>query len=80
MKYHLKNFNDEGVAINDDTVHNQVLSDSDGFSPQTSSQSIYKAALRWTLNKAGHEDKAWPAKWMDMSVNELAAKLIGETS
>ena len=31
MKFHLKNFNDEGVVISDDTIHNTVLSDSDGY-------------------------------------------------
>ena len=31
MKYHLKNFNDEGVSINDSTVFKTVLSDSDGY-------------------------------------------------
>ena len=30
MKYHLESFNDEGVEISDDTVHKDVLAESDG--------------------------------------------------
>ena len=76
MEYQLKNFNDEEVPINNDTIHNQVLSPDDGFSPPTSSQQIYKAFIRWTIRKQNHEDKAWPSHWMDLSVAELADKLI----
>ena len=75
MKYHLENFNDEGVTINEDTIHKQVLSDEDGFGAATSKR-IYKAAIRWTLRKQGHEDKAWPSNWMDLSVKALAPKLL----
>jgi hypothetical protein len=75
MKYHLGNFNDEGVAINDDTLHKQVLSDEDGFGAATSKR-IYKAVVRWTLKKQCHEDKTWPSDWMELSVKELAPKLL----
>lgn len=76
MKYHLGNFNDENVEINDQTVHNTVLRDQDGFGNATSRR-IYKAFIRWTLKKAGLKDKAWPDGWMNMDVLTLAAKLIG---
>lgn len=75
MKYHLNNFNDEGVDIDDNTIHNQVLSDSDGFGRATSMR-IYKAAMRWTLKKEKHKDKKWPQNWMKMSVDSLASKLL----
>ena len=75
MKYHLSNFNDEGVEINDQTIHNTVISNTDGFGA-ANSQSIYKAVIRWTLKNQGHEDKNWPNKWMDLSVNDLAPKLL----
>lgn len=75
MKYHLENFNDEGVAINEDTIHKQVLSDSDGFGKATSKR-IYKAVIRWTLEKQGHEDRTWPSNWMELSVKELAPELL----
>ncbi|NVO19711.1 MAG: hypothetical protein HXX13_08425 [Bacteroidetes bacterium] len=75
MKFHLQNFNNEGVAINDQTIHNTVLSDSDGFG-DSNSKSIYRAAIRWTIQKNGAEDKPWPADWFDNNVAYLASKLI----
>lgn len=42
LKVHLKNFNDEGVPINDATVHSDVLSDSDGCG-RANSKAIYKS-------------------------------------
>lgn len=75
MKFHLSNFNDEGVPINDQTIHKDVLSEDDGFGAANSKQ-IYKAVIRWTLKKQGHEDKRWPNKWMDLSVEDLAPKLL----
>lgn len=75
MKFHLKNFNDEGVEINDNTLHNTVLSDSDGYGA-SNSKSIYRSSIRWSLKKYGHSDKPWPSNWMSMRVNELAENLI----
>jgi hypothetical protein len=75
MKYHLKNFNDEGVMINDQTIHKDVLSANDGFGAANSKQ-IYKAVIRWTLKKEGHEDKQWPNNWMNFTVEDLAPMLI----
>lgn len=75
MKFHLTNFNDEGVEINDQTVHNSVLSANDGFGNATS-KNIYKAVVRWSLRKAGHQDKPWPSNWFNKSVNYLAEKII----
>ena len=75
MKYQLGNFNDEGVAISDTTVHNEVLSDSDGYG-QANSKTIYKLVIRRTLIREGHEDRSWPAGWMDLSVEELAPLLL----
>jgi len=75
MKFHLANFNDEGVEINDDTIHNTVLSDSDGFG-NANSKYIYRAAIRWTMKKNGHEDKVWPPDWFDSSVTYLAEKIL----
>jgi hypothetical protein len=75
MKFHLTNFNDEGVEINNDTVHNTVLSDSDGYGA-ANSKYIYRAAIRWTMKRNGHQDKVWPSDWFDKSVSELASKII----
>lgn len=76
MKYHLDNFNDESVEINNNTLHKSVLSDSDGLTNSTSSKNMYKGIIRWTLSKNGHEDKAWPNNWIELSVKELAEKII----
>lgn len=78
MKYHLGNFNDEKVPINDQTIHKDVLSATDGFG-DSNSKAIYRAVIRWTLKKQEHEDKDWPDNWMDMSVEDLALGLIDPT-
>lgn len=75
MKFHLKNFNDEGVSIDNETIHKSVLSEDDGFGT-ANSKSIYKALIRRTLVSNGHEDKRWPDSWMDLSVNGLAPRLL----
>lgn len=75
MKFHLKNFNDESITINDDTVHNTVLSDSDGYGA-ANSKSIYRAVIRWTMKQNGHEDKPWPGDWFSSSVKTLASKIL----
>jgi len=75
MKFHLKNFNDEGVKINNETIHNTVLSESDGFG-NSNSKMIYKAVVRWSIKKAGHEDKTWPSNWFNDNVINLASKII----
>jgi hypothetical protein len=75
MKYHLKNFNDEGVEINEGTFHNKVLSATDGYG-NANSKYIYRAVIRWTLKNNGHEDKPWPSDWFDNGVAYLAAKII----
>ena len=75
MKFHLENFNKEDFEVNNDTIHNTVLSDSDGYGA-ANSKYIYKAIIRWTMKKNGHEDKDWPYNWFDKSVSELALKII----
>lgn len=75
MKFHLGNFNDEGVSINVNTIHNSVLSDSDGFG-NSNSKNIYKALIRWTLRKNDQSDIPWPKVWINMSIKDLAVKLI----
>ncbi|MCB9251169.1 MAG: hypothetical protein H6605_01775 [Flavobacteriales bacterium] len=75
MKYHLSNFNDEGVEISNSTLHNEVLSDTDGYG-NANSKSIYKAVMRWTLQKNGLDDRPWPANWIEMDVSDLAINLL----
>lgn len=75
MKYHLKNFNTTGNPVTNQTKHSDILRDNDGYGTATSKR-IYKGFIRWTLRMNGHEDKAWPQNWMDMTVAELAQKLL----
>ena len=75
MRFHLGNFNDEGVEVTDDTVHSTVLSDSDGFGA-ANSKALYKGAIRWTLAKADKQDPDWPRDWIDMTVTDLAGVLL----
>jgi hypothetical protein len=75
MKFHLEHFNDEKEKISDETIHNKVLSDRDGYG-NASSQYIYKAVIRWTLRREKHADVAWPSGWMKKSVKQLAPMLL----
>lgn len=75
MKFQLKNFNDEGVSINDQTIHDDVLDEKDGFG-QVNSVKLYKDVIRFTLIRQGHEDKAWPGDWLQHTVEQLAEKII----
>ena len=75
MIFHLNSFNDEGIEINNNTIHNLVLSDSDGYGNATSKK-IYKLVIRRGLVSQNHDDKPWPVNWMDLSVNELASRLL----
>lgn len=76
MKFHLKTFRtDASITISNDTVHGKVLSDKDGFG-QANSKRIYRSFIRWTLVVSGEKDRAWPANWMELTVKELAAKLL----
>ncbi|MFC2138748.1 hypothetical protein ACFLTE_11285 [Bacteroidota bacterium] len=75
MKFHLENFNDEHVVIDDNTIHNKVLSANDVYG-SSNSKSIYNESIRWTLKKNGHTEKQWPADWFEKNVEYLASKII----
>lgn len=75
MKFHLENFLTADIIITDDTIHQDAISANDGFG-SANSKRIYKSFIRWTIINRGHEDKAWPKKWMEMSVTDLSEKLL----
>ena len=75
IKFHLKNFNDEGIPISNETIFDTVLSDSDGFG-SSNSKYIFRALIRWTLKKNGHQDKPWPQDWFTNDVEYLSSKII----
>ena len=75
MRYYLDHFNRNGVAITDETVHNTVLSDSDGF-PPASSMNLYKGSVTYSLKMGDNGTPDWPDAWMDTSVAQLADTFI----
>ena len=75
MQYHLGSFNDENVEITDDTVHNTVLSATDGDGA-ANSMNIYQLAIILTLKKAGHAPVVWPTNWMTLTVAQLSNILV----
>ncbi len=75
MKFQLGNFNDEGVNINDDTIHDTVLSTDDGFA-HVNSVEMYKNVIQFTLIKQGNGLKNWPDYWLSLSVADLSNQII----
>jgi hypothetical protein len=75
MRYYLDHFNRNGVAITDDTVHNTILSDSDGF-PPANSMNLYKGSVTYSLKMGDNGTPDWPDAWMDTSVAQLADNFI----
>lgn len=76
MKYHLKNFNDEGVnPIDENTIHKTILSSADGVG-NANSKNIYRAVIRWTMKNNRHADKPWPTDWFEKSVSYLSSKIL----
>jgi hypothetical protein len=78
MKVKLQAFNNEGVEITNETVHNIVLAEDDGFKPSQSSSKLYKGAILWTIWANGGTNAKWPTDWMEQSVQQLAEFLISK--
>lgn len=78
MQELLKPFNNEGVEINNDTVHNTVLATDDGFSAAASSAKFYSGGVQWILWRNGGKKVKFPANWMEQSVSELAEFIISK--
>ena len=74
MKFHLRNFSG-GQSVTNQTVHSEILSGDDGTGT-ASSKRLYKGFIRWTLQQNGAGNPSWPAKWIDLTVSELVAKLL----
>lgn len=74
MIFHLNNFSSGALDITGQTLHSEVLTD-DGLGSATSKR-IYKAIIRWTLLNAGVQDKTWPSKWIELSINQLSDRLL----
>jgi hypothetical protein len=78
MRVKLDAFNNEGVAVSNETIHSEVLSETDGFKGVGSSAPLYKGSIMWTVWANGGKKVTWPAKWLDMSVLELAEHILGK--
>lgn len=74
MKGFLTHYNDEGIDVNDSTIHNTVLSASDGLAG-ISSMTMYKSDLVYVIRRNSHPEKKWPDNWMSLSVSDLAIAL-----
>ncbi len=76
MKYYLKGYNDEGVVITSQTIHNTVLSEDDGIG-DVNSKVMYFHSITLYLHKAGQEPlNQWPSGWMEMTLETVAEKLL----
>jgi len=78
MRVKLQAFNNERVEITNDTIHSEVLSDSDGFKPSLSSSKLYKGGILWTVWANGGKNSTWPKDWISLSVSQLADFIISK--
>lgn len=69
------NLNKVGIEPTEDTVHSEILSESDGFA-NSNSASIYKGNVEWALHYNGDEVKPWPEGWLSQTVKSLSAVLV----
>jgi hypothetical protein len=77
MIYALNHLNSKGASkIDENTKHEDVLSDTDGFGA-SNSKNIYQSYVQLGLVKHGHPHPEWPSDWMSLTVDELAPKLLG---
>lgn len=78
MRVKLQAFNNEGLEITNETIHNAILAPDDGFKVSQSSQKLYYGAILWTIWANGGTNTKWPPNWMDISVQELAEFIISK--
>ncbi len=75
LRFHLKNLNTSGKAVDDSSVLGDALSDL--AVAGMSARALFKALSRRDIVRNGGTDKTWPAKWPEMTVTSLAPKLAG---
>lgn len=78
MRVKLQAFNNEKLDISNETIHNDILADNDGFRPSISSMKLYQGAIQWTIWANGGNKYKFPQGWMDMTVQELAEDIISK--
>lgn len=72
MLIKLQVFNNEGVALSGESVHDEVLSPDDGFESSPSSKKLYYGAMQWTIWANKGTKVKWPNNWITYTVNDLA--------
>jgi hypothetical protein len=77
MMFQIEAFSTMRAFVDRDTVHNTILSKTDGFGGSVSSASIYKSFVRFSIVQAGEKDRTWPTTWLTLSVADLATRLLG---
>lgn len=75
LRFHLKNLNTSGQAVDDGSVLGDALSDL--AVAGMSARALFKALSRRDIVRNGGTDKTWPAKWPELTVQSLAPKLAG---
>lgn len=78
MRVKLQAFNNEEVEITNDTIHSEILSESDGPKPSLASKKLYYGGILWTIWANGGKNVKWPADWMSQSVADVANYLISK--
>ncbi len=76
MRVKLQAFNNEKIEISNETIHNDILDDNDGFRKSQSSMKLYQGAILWTVRANGGSKFKFPKGWMGFSVKELAEDII----
>lgn len=78
MRVKLQAFNNEKLDISNETIHNDILDERDGFRPSQSSMKLYQGAIQWTVWANGGDKVKFPTGWMGMTVQELAEDIISK--
>ncbi len=60
--------------ISEDAKHKDLLPE--GGIGTATPRRIYKSSVRYALIVNGHENKKWPSNWLDLSIAQLAPKII----
>ncbi len=70
----MRDLSTTGSAISKKSVHGIELTDK-GFGTATPRR-LYKSFVRFTVNTNGCEDVTWPTKWLKLTIEDLAPRLL----
>lgn len=77
VKYELRSpvLNDENIEVTDDTVLNEILSETDGVGA-SNSKTIFESAIRWVIERNKLTGKTWPQNWIALSAKQFAETIV----